>query len=181
MNGRTARCVLRFAVWTFGLGFLGACGPGKNHQAERAVLRATLVELFARRETAQAISAWRDPRQQSPTLSAFGGPWDHHDTLALQIVDSTGLGLPFRVEGITLGDMERYFRAHPKGWDAWFEAHPGNAGVVEVTQPRMYDDSAVVYVGRACGEICRTAWRVTVARTGEEWAVSRVQVLTLPR
>ncbi len=158
-----------------------ACGPGKNYRAERAVLRATLVELFAARERAQVIGVWQDPRQQSPTLSAFGGPWDHHDTLALQIVDSTGLGLPFRVERITLGDMERFFRANPKGWDAWFEAHPGNAGVVEVATPKIADDSAVVIVGRACGEICRTAWRVTLARNGEDWNVSRVDVLKLPK
>ncbi len=160
---------------------LAACGPGKNYRAERAVLRATLVELFATRERAQVISVWQDPRQQSPTLSAFGGPWDHHDTLALQIVDSTGLGLPFRVERITLGDMERFFRANPKGWDAWFEAHPGNAGIVEVATPKIADDSAVVIVGRACGEICRTAWRVTLARNGEAWKVARVDVLKLPK
>ena len=62
-----------------------------------AVIKATLVELFSTREQAQAITVWHDPRQQAPTLSAFGGPWDHHDTLALQVVDTTGLDLPFRV------------------------------------------------------------------------------------
>lgn len=169
------------SAFVAGIALVAACGPGKHSRVERAVLRATLVELFATREHAQVIGVWQDPRQQSPTLSAFGGPWDHHDTLALHRVDSTGLGLPFRVERITLGDMERFFRAHPKGWDAWFEAHPGNAGVVEIATPKIADDSAVVIVGRACGEICRTAWRVTLARTGEAWNVSRVEILKLPK
>jgi hypothetical protein len=159
---------------------VSACGPGRDYPSERAVLKATLLELFARREQAQVITVWHDPRRQSPTLSAFGGPWDHHDTLALQVVDTTAFGLPFRVERITLGDMERYFRDHPKGWDAWFAEHPGNAGVVEVVKPRMFQDSAVVYVGRACGELCRSAWRVTVARRNGTWAVSRVDVLKVP-
>jgi hypothetical protein len=160
--------------------FLGACGPGRDALAEQAVLKVTLMELFATREHAQAITVWHDPRQQAPTLSAFGGPWGQDDTLALQVVDTTALGLPFRVERITLGEMEHYFREHPKGWDAWFAEHQGNAGVVEVVTPRMFQDSAVVYIGRACGELCRSAWRVTVGRRGDRWAVSRVDVLKVP-
>lgn len=163
------------------LGALGACGPGRDYPSERAVLRATLMELFADREQARAITVWHDPRQQAPTLSVYGGPFDHHDTLQLQVVDTTGLALPFRVERTTLREVERYFKAHPKGWDAWLAEHPGNAGIVEVTKPRMFADSAVVVVGRACGEICRTAWRVVVARTGSTWAVSRVDVLKVQR
>ena len=163
------------------VGALVACAPGRDYPSERAVLRATLVELFARREQARAITVWHDPREQSPTLSAFGRPYDHHDTLQLQIVDTTGLGLPFRVERTILRDVEAYFKAHPKGWDAWFAAHPGSAGIVEVTRPRMFADSAIVVVGRACGEICRTAWHVVVVRTDGVWTVSRVDVLKVLR
>jgi hypothetical protein len=45
----------------------------------------------------------------------------------------------------------------------------------------MFADSAVVVVGRACGEICRTAWRVVVVRTDGVWTVSRVDVLKVLR
>jgi hypothetical protein len=48
-------------------------------------------------------------------------------------------------------------------------------------KPRIFGDSAVMVVGRACGEICRTAWRVSLARVGSEWQVRQVTVLTLPR
>lgn len=163
------------------LATLAACGPGRDYRSERDVLRATLVELFATREKARAITVWHDPREQAPTLSAYGGPWDHRDTLALQVVDTTGLGLPFVVERTTLGESERFFREHAGGWDSWFEANPGNAGVVEVVKPRVFADSAVVIVGRACGEICRSAWRVSLARVNGGWTVRRVTVLTLPR
>lgn len=171
---------LRGAIALLSGALLCACGPGRDYPAERAVLKATLLELFATREQARVITVWHDPRRQGPTLSAYGGPWDHHDTLALQVVDTTALALPFRVERITLRDMERFFRDHPTGWDAWFAEHPGNAGVVEVVKPRMFQDSAVVYVGRACGELCRTAWRVVVARRAGTWAVARVDVLKAP-
>lgn len=158
-----------------------ACAPGRDHDADRAVVRATLVELFAKREKARAITVWHDPRQQGPTLSAYGGPWDHHDTLTLQVVDTTGLGLPFRVERTTLRDIAAFFAKHPGGWDIWFETHPGNAGVVEIVQPRMFTDSAVMVVGRACGEICRSAWRVSLSRSGSSWRVRQVQTLVLPK
>jgi hypothetical protein len=176
---------------------LAGCTGGRDHAAERAVLRATLVELFATREQAVAITVWRDPREQAPTLSAWGPPWDHRDTLRLQVVDTTGLGLPFRVERTTLGDMERAFRDTPDAWDRWFVENPGNAGIVEVTRPRLMGDSAVLVVGRACGEICRSAWRVTLEREqggasrgatsqgndrpADGWRVRRVDVLTVPR
>lgn len=164
------------------LSLLGAaCGPGRDHASEREVLRLSLMELFARREQAQAITVWHDPREQAPTLSAFGPPWDHHDTLALQVVDTTGFDLPFRVQPTTLRESEQFFRAHPAGWDAWFEANPGNAGIVEVVKPRLYTDSAVVIVGRACGEKCRNAWRVSLQRDAGSWRVRNVRVLTVPR
>ncbi len=159
---------------------IAGCAPGRDHAGERAVVRAALVELFATREKARAITVWHDPRQQGPTLSAYGGPWDHRDTLALQVVDTTGYGLPFRVEHTTLREISAFFAEHPGGWDVWFETHPGNAGVVEVVQPRMYADSAAVIVGRACGEICRSAWRVSLVRDGASWRVRQVRTLVLP-
>lgn len=170
-------------VLLLALGALGCASgrdPASERASERAVLRATLVELFARRERARAITLWHDPRRQAPTLSAYGGPWDDRDTLALQAADSTGLGLPFRVERTTLGTIEAFFRAHPAGWDAWFEANPGNAGIVEVVTPRVFTDSAVVIVGRACGEICRSAWRVSLTRRADGWSVRHITVLRLP-
>lgn len=156
------------------------CAPGRDHDGERDVVRAALVELFARRERARAITLWHDPRSQAPTLSAYGGPWDDRDTLALLAVDTTGLGLPFRVERTTLATMEAFFRTNPAGWDAWFSANPGNAGIVEVVTPRIVADSAVVIVGRACGEICRSAWRVSLTRRADRWDVRQITVLRLP-
>lgn len=158
-----------------------ACGPGRDHDSERAIVRATLMELFAVREKANAITLWDDPRQVAPTLSAYGGPWDHHDTLALQVVDTTGLRLPFGADHTTLREASAFFAEHPGGWDVWFEKRPGNAGVVELVTPRIFADSAVVVVGRACGEICRSAWRVSLLREGRAWRVRQVQVLTLPK
>jgi hypothetical protein len=76
--------------------------------------------------------------------------------------------------------MEQYFRTHPGGWEAWLEAHPGSAGVVEVTRPRFDGDSALVVVGRACGEICRSVWRVSLGRRGHAWQVRAVTVLRVP-
>jgi len=158
-----------------------ACAPRGHADAERAVLRAALQELFARREHAQAVTLWQDARQQAPTLSVYGGPWEAHDTLALAQVDAAALALPFRVEHTSLREMSDFFARHPGGWDRWFERHPGNAGVVEVVTPRLFADSAVVTVGRACGEMCRTAWRVSLVRSGDTWQVRRVRVLRLPR
>lgn len=162
------------------------CAPGRDHAGERQVVRATLVELFATRERARAITVWHDPRRQAPTLSAFGGPFDHTDTLALQVVDTTGLALPFRVQATTLRDSDAFFRAHASGWDAWFEANPGNAGIVEVAKPHLFTDSAVVIVGRACGEQCRNAWRVSLQRASppretDGWRVRVVTPLQVPR
>lgn len=159
---------------------VAACSSASDHGAERAVVRATLIELFATREKAMAITVWHDARERAPTLSAYGGPWDHRDTLVLQAVDTTGDGLPFRVEHTTLRDISAFFAEHPGGWDAWFDTHSGNAGVVEVAQPRMYAESAAVIVGRACGEICRTAWRVSLVREGASWRVRQVRTLVLP-
>lgn len=174
-RGRFTRAVTIILLIT------AACGPGRDYVAEKQVVRATLTELFAKRERARAITVWHDPREQAPTLSAFGGPFDHHDTLTLQVVDTTGMGLPFVVEHTTLREISAFFAEHPGGWDRWLEDHPGNAGVVEVVKPRVWDDSAAVVVGRACGEMCRSAWRVSLVRADTTWRVKRVQLLSVPK
>lgn len=182
MNTRQAACLFASVCVVV---CLAACAPGRDYAAEQAVVRATLTELFAKRERARAITVWHDPREQAPTLSAFGGPFDHHDTLTLQVVDTTGMRLPFVVEHTTLREMSAFFAEHPGGWDRWLEDHPGNAGVVEVVAPRIWADSAVMVVGRACGEMCRSAWRVALVRSDAQadhgWRVRRVQLLTVPR
>jgi hypothetical protein len=45
----------------------------------------------------------------------------------------------------------------------------------------MFTDSAVMVVGRACGEICRSAWRVSLRRSDSAWRVRQVQTLVLPK
>jgi hypothetical protein len=148
---------------------------------ETAVISAALTELFARREHAQAITIWEDGREFAPTLAAFGGVSDDTDTMALVSTRAQTLAVPFRVERTTLRDMEAFFRTDPEGWDAWFEAHPGNAGVVEIVRPRVTGDSAEMIVGRVCGEHCRTAWRLQLGRTGDRWTVRTVAVVRVPR
>ncbi len=77
--------------------------------------------------------------------------------------------------------MSAFFRAHPSGWDAWFAAHPANAGLIEVAEPRVHRNDATVVVGRACGEHCRNAWRVTLKRIRHEWVVQTIDVLPIPK
>jgi hypothetical protein len=148
---------------------------------QAAVIGEALAELFARRERARSITVWEDGRRFAPTMAAFGGSFDDADTLALIRTARLKLDVPFGVERTTLREMEAFFRTDPEGWDAWFEAHPGNAGVVEIVRPRINGDSALVVVGRACGEHCRTAWQVQLVRTGGAWAVRSVEALRVPR
>jgi hypothetical protein len=183
-------CAVRPRGWRLmTIAMLAACVPadgshtsaGAASAYEVEVLDATLTELFARRERARSITVWENGRRFAPTMAAFGGPFDDADTLALIPAAHLELDVPFRVERTTLRDMEAFFRTDPEGWDAWFEAHPGNAGVVEIVRPRIRGDSAQVIIGRACGEHCRTAWRVRLARTGMPWRVQSVEVLRVPR
>ena len=156
-----------------------SAGAASAHEVEE--LDAALTELFARRERARSITVWEDGRRFAPTMAAFGGSFDDADTLALIATAQLALDVPFRVERTTLRDMEASFRTDPEGWDAWFEAHPGNAGVVEIVRPRISGDSAQIIIGRACGEHCRTAWRVRLARTDAPWRVQSMEVLRVPR
>lgn len=149
--------------------------------AEAEVVRASLVTLFSRRERAQSIAIWTDSRERSPTLSAFGGRFDAHDTLQLVDLPSGGGAWPFALEATSLRDMQAFFKRAPAGWDSWFSSRQGSGGVVEIVRPRIAGDSASIIIGRACGEICRGAWRVSLVREGGVWRTHNVVVLTVPR
>lgn len=149
---------------------------GDAARVERDVVRVALVQLFTVREHAQAITLWRDPTV-SLTLDALPDA----DARPRVTVDSATLALPLRIESANRASMDAFFHEHASGWDAWFEAHPANAGLVEVAQPQMRGDTATVVVGRACGEQCRNAWRVTLVRASGAWTVQQVDVLSVPR
>lgn len=150
------------------------------------MVQAGLEALFIKRERAQAVTLWADGREFAPTLSVYGGPYDTADTLALWPVDSASaaqlaLPLPLPLHTTTLRDMEAFFRDEPAGWEAWFRANPGDAGIVEIVTPRIRGDSAQLLIGRACGEQCRSAWRLSLVRDGAGWRVHRLDVLRVPR
>ncbi|MDQ6925366.1 MAG: hypothetical protein M3154_03925, partial [Candidatus Eremiobacteraeota bacterium] len=73
-------------------------------------------------------------------------------------------------------DLVRLFRAHPDGWAAFYATFPGAPGLVELEHPVWTGDSlATVVVGRACGEHCVNAWRVTM-RAGRVVATEPLRI-----
>lgn len=148
--------------------------------------RAALVTLFAERERAGQLLLWRDPRpdalRDAPTLGLLAGAGAADAPLALAEPDVAALALPLPARTIAPAEVAAHFRVHPDGWEAWFRRFAGSGGVVELTVPRaVAADTALVVVGRACGEHCRQAWRVTVAREGRAWRTASVEPLALPR
>lgn len=140
------------------------------------IARAALSHLFLSRERAQALTLWQDP-----TVSLTLGALRDADAQPRVALDSAVLGLPLATREATVASMEAFFKAHPAGWDAWFIANPANAGLVEVAAPRVRGDDATMVVGRACGEHCRSAWRLTLRRVRHDWVVQQVRVLPVPR
>jgi hypothetical protein len=158
-----------------GLAVTASCGrPPEVTNVD--IARVAMKQLFVAREKAQAITLWRD-RTVSLTLGAL----PLTDASPRVPLDSAALALSLRTGVADQASMEAFFRTHPAGWDAWFEANPGNAGLVEVAEPLVHDNDASVVVGRACGEHCRSAWRLTLKRIRHEWVVQQVTVLPVPR
>ena len=156
-----------------------ACTRGELPFAEReisnAVYRLALDTLFTGRERARRLVIWPSDAGDGPTFEAL--PHLSEPAGARRTIDAERLGasLPARVMGEA--ELERLFRENPDGWAAFYAAFPGAPGLVELLPVRVSRDGrrAETYVGRACGEHCRNAWRVGVTRDpGGDW---RVQVL----
>lgn len=151
-----------------------ACGrPAAVTQVD--IARVAIRQLFLTRERAQALTLWRDTL--SLTLRALPDA-DARERLPL---DSATLALPIPTHVADQHQMEAFFRTHRTGWDAWFAANPANGGLIEVAAPRVEGNDASIVVGRACGEHCRNAWRLTLRRIRHEWVVQRITVLPVPR
>ncbi|HEY0780341.1 MAG TPA: hypothetical protein VGD56_20460 [Gemmatirosa sp.] len=121
-------------------------------------MQATAVrELFIVREHARRLVVWADAAERGPTFDVLGRDDADVDTRAL------GAAIPVAVDRVTAPDLARLFRRHPDGWAAFYRTYPGAPGVVELASPVWSGDTlATVVVGRACGEHCLNAWRVSV-------------------
>ena len=150
-----------------------------------AIQRAALHTLFVEREGARQLVIFRGTRRDAPALSALPGAEQGADTLALVVPDTAALALGVPLTLATLADVEAHFRANPDGWEAWFKRYAGAGGIVELTAPRPEDarlQAAWLVVGRACGEHCRAAWRVRVARDASgAWHTAATEIIALPR
>jgi hypothetical protein len=183
----SARTLGALALLAAGAG--GGCGPAAAREPAAtdrvAIVRAALTTLFLEREHAGQLVLWRGPRRDAPTLGMLPGATRAGDSLALLAPDAAALALPVPVRLVGLAEVEAHFAAHPDAWEAWFARFPGSAGIVEVTRPRAARasaDTAWLVVARACGEHCRMAWRVTVARDAAgAWRTTAVRALALPR
>ena len=150
-----------------------------------AIQRAALHTLFIEREGARQLVIFGGARRDAPALAALPGAEQSADTLALVVPDTAALALGVPLTIVSLGDIEAHFRANPDGWEAWFKRYAGAGGIVEVTAPRPEDagaQTAWIVIGRACGEHCRAAWRVRVARDARgTWRTTSTAIITLPR
>jgi hypothetical protein len=166
--------VVRRAVTCLLAALLCACGRSDT-VTQVDIARVAIRTLFLVRERPQAITLWRD------TVSLTLGTLAPGATPRRVPLDSAVLGLPIPTHVADQRSMEAFFREHPAGWDAWFLANPANGGLIEVAEPEVEGNDARVVVGRACGEHCRAAWRLTLTRIRHEWVVQRIEAIPLPR
>lgn len=171
-------------------------GESFDRAESTAIVGAALTALFVDRERSSEVLLWQDPVRDAPVFGnaavrAVVAPYQHNPArpsrarpFALAVIDSARLSLPIPWRPVRLATLEAHFREHAAGWDSWFRLHPGSTGVVEVTVPLPDGSSrerASLLVGRACGEHCRNAWRVTLRRTDGVWRADSVVALPLPR
>ncbi|MES2523460.1 MAG: hypothetical protein V4617_12225 [Gemmatimonadota bacterium] len=164
--------------------------PAPFSRAEStSIARAGLGALFVDREQARSVLLWTGPLADAPTfgqkrlrIAATGGLL-RAEALTLAHLDTAALHLPVPLIPVDLALLDAHFRANPAGWDTWFRRFPGASGIVEVGKPlARRDGAATMFVGRACGEHCHSAWRLVLSRTATEtWRVDSVIPLRLPR
>jgi hypothetical protein len=154
-----------------------ACRTGALDAAvQAAALRAIFVE---RGESNARLVVWDDGAHAGPVLAALGEPLVAPLAPALFAEGAVGVS----VERVRRRTLDSLFDAHPDGWAAFFRAHRGAYGVVEVATPRYAGDrrTATVVVGRSCGEHCRQAWRVHLRRDDVgAWRQTAVDFLRVP-
>ncbi|GJG85654.1 hypothetical protein tb265_08350 [Gemmatimonadetes bacterium T265] len=139
-------------------------------RADAAVQGAAVRELFFTREHARQLVLWTDRNEPGPTFDVIGEHDAHPDVVAV------ATAVPTSVVPVHAADLARLFRTHPDGWAAFYTAYPGSPGLVELARPAWSGDTlATVVVGRACGEHCLNAWRVTV-RDGRVVATAPLRV-----
>ena len=171
-------------------------GESFGRAENTAIVGAALTALFVDREPSTEILLWQDPVRDAPVFGnaavrSIVTPYQHNPArpsrlrpFALAVVDSARLALPIPWRPVRLATLEAHFREHAAGSESWFRLHPGSTGVVEVTVPIPEGegrDRASLLVGRACGDDCRHAWRVTLRRRDGVWRADSVVALPLPR
>jgi hypothetical protein len=166
------------ATWWAAAVVAAGCGGG-DADGDARVRGAALRHLFRERERAGQLVVWADAREPGPVFSALG--WRPDLSVGRADADlATTPELP--VVGVTAADMARLFRDHPDGWTAFYRRYAGAPGLVEVGLVERSRAGASVVVGRACGEHCLHAWRVSLSSgTGGTWRVTRVVPLRVPR
>jgi hypothetical protein len=171
---------LAVALWA-AAACTGDGSPSAERELATAVYRLALDTLFDGRERARQLVIWPSDAGDGPTFEAL--PHLAETTGARRPIDADrfGASLPARVIGEP--ELERLFRENPDGWAAFYAAFPGAPGLVELLPVRVTHDGlrAETYVGRACGEHCRNAWRVSAARVpGGAWRVHRLEWIHVP-
>ncbi len=135
---------------------LTACAPSRP-LSDAQVQGLAVGELFVAREHARQLVVWSDARERGPTFETIDAADARADLRAL------GAAVTVPVRPVDAAALGRLFQAHPDGWAAFYAAYPGAPGLIELARPAWRGDSlATVVVGRACGEHCFNAWRVTL-------------------
>ncbi len=172
--------------------------PARYSRAESTrIARAALAALFVDREQTRSVLLWTGSLADAPTFGqprlrvAIAGGRSATRTgstqgaadMRLADLDTAGLRLPVPVIPVDPALLDAHFAAHPAGWDVWFRRFPGGSGIVEVSAPvRRPGAGVTLFVARACGEHCHSAWRLVLSTAPDgRWRVDSVIPLPLPR
>jgi hypothetical protein len=183
---RQRRASLLVAVALFGVWCArDRAAPNADRVADEAtsyaVQRLALDAVFNGREHAQRLVLWSTDAGDGPALEALGSAVAEPRVPRAIDVAKLAPSLPATV--MDQAALAKLFRRYPDAWAAFFRAHPGAAGLVELSPVRLSRDGlmAETYVGRSCGEHCRSAWRLTVRRdAGGRWSITDLHFVRLP-
>ncbi len=129
-----------------------------------AVQRLALDSLFSGREHASRLVLWSTDAGDGPVLEAIGSAVVRPAVPRAVDVTKLGSSLPARV--MDEAALRALFRRYPDAWAEFFREHPGAVGLVELAPVVLSDGGRTgrSYVGRSCGEHCRSAWQLTARR-----------------
>ena len=76
------------------------------------------------------------------------------------------------IDGVRLVPTIDGFR--PIANDGFFKAHPGAAGIVQVSRAVLTEDGAraLIYVEHDCGSWCKSGFLFVLERRGGEWVIA---------